>query len=1392
MELRDRDQLNMDRNALRAARETRIGELIKAMTLEEKASQLLHESPAIERLGIPAYNWWSEALHGVARSGAATIFPQAIGMAAMFDETLLHKIAEAISDEGRAKCNIAIAAGRHEKYAGLTFWTPNINIFRDPRWGRGQESYGEDPYLTARLGAAFIRGLQGDDADYLKTAACAKHYAVHSGPEKLRHIFDAVCSDKDLWETYLPAFKALVDAGVESVMGAYNRTLGEPCCGSAFLLEDILRGRWGFKGHVVSDCWAIRDFHEYHKVTKTPEESAALALRNGCDLNCGCSYPFLTSAVRQGLISEDTLDQALSRLLSTRFKLGILPLEGDKGTKETERWDTFGPELVDSAAHRRLARLAAEKSLVLLKNEGGILPLRGERKQLLLIGPSAANIHSLIANYYGLNPRLVTILEGITEKLKSHPEFSMDYHQGCGMYDENRNTGWTIGMAEQADIVIACFGLDNALEGEEGDAIASASKGDRVEIELPKWQLDYLRALRSRGKPLILILTGGSPIAIPEDIADAILFVWYPGEEGGNAVADALFGDIAPSGKLPISFPASTAQLPPYEDYAMAGRTYRYMEEEALYPFGFGLSYTRFEYRSIKLSKRALNHDAKLSVRVQVANTGGRDAEEVVQLYISKVDRGALDPICSLRGFKRIKIAAGKTATLRFLLDASDFESVDGSGESRLIPGEYRISVGGAAPLPVSVKRGAPEPVSELITVPDDGYELWLRYRKIGDAKRREEVKSALGVVSLELAREKAKTTKTDAKSILASATEKAILDSAVSELKRALSRLIDTEPRLALIETTNAASGEERESALADDAYSITSDPAGVKIRARSARGLLYGAYGLIRAIQTGRRLSGITIDDKPRLENRILNHWDNYDGSIERGYAGKSLWHWSELPGKIDRRYIDYARACASIGINGSVVNNVNAYTEILLPENLRKVAALAGVFRAYGIRTYLSINFTSPIKLGALKTADPLNPDVAAWWRAKADEIYELIPDFGGFLIKADSEGQAGPYGYGRDHAQGANVLAQALERHGGIVIWRAFVYGHGESDRAKKAYADFMPLDGHFKPNVAVQAKNGPIDFQPREPIHPLFGAMEKTNLFMEFQIAQEYLGQGNHVVYLAPMWKEILDFDTQAAGPGSTLGRVLAGEIFPVGMSGIAAVANTGDGRDWCGSIFHAANWYAYGRLAWDYGQTAETIADEWINATFAPDKASAADIKTMMMDSWEACIDYMTPLGLHHIMREGHHYGPDPSYDAGAREDWRSTYYHRADAVGLGFDRGRLGSGAVDQYRPPIAELFNDIKSCPEKYLVWFHHVPWNHILSSGRTFRDELIFRYDRGVKRAKAMLKTWEKLKGRIDPDRYNAVLAKLKIQCADAEEWRDICVPYFMGFADGKRKR
>jgi alpha-glucuronidase len=550
---------------------------------------------------------------------------------------------------------------------------------------------------------------------------------------------------------------------------------------------------------------------------------------------------------------------------------------------------------------------------------------------------------------------------------------------------------------------------------------------------------------------------------------------------------------------------------------------------------------------------------------------------------------------------------------------------------------------------------------------------------------------------------------------------------------------------------------------------------------------GALYGAFHFLRLIQTLQPLENLDINQKPRLQLRVLNHWDNLDGSIERGYAGQSLWDWKALPETVDPRLRDYARANASLGINGSVLNNVNANSQFLTTEYLRKAAAIADLFRPYGVRVYLSPRFSAPIELGSLKTADPFDLEVAAWWKQKADEIYKLIPDFGGFLVKANSEGQPGPRTYNRNHVDGANMLAAAVAPHQGIVIWRAFVYDMKPGyDRAGAAYENLQPFDGKFAPNVLLQVKNGPIDFQPREPFHPLFGAMPKTQLMPEFQITQEYLGFSNHLAFLAPMWREVLDSDTFAKGPGSTVTKVADGSLDKHRLTGIAGVANTGSDRNWTGHHFAQANWYAFGRLAWHPDLASRQIAEEWIKMTLTHDPKAIETITRFMLESHEALVDYMTPLGLHHIMWGGHHYGPAPWWDTEKRDDWNPVYYHRADARGLGFDRTKTGSNTVSQYHPPARVRFADLKTCPEKFLLWFHHVPWDYRMRSGRTMWDELALRYQRGVDWVRAAHKEWNSLSGVIDAERHAAIAKKLEIQERDATHWRDACLLYFQTFS------
>jgi len=557
--------------------------------------------------------------------------------------------------------------------------------------------------------------------------------------------------------------------------------------------------------------------------------------------------------------------------------------------------------------------------------------------------------------------------------------------------------------------------------------------------------------------------------------------------------------------------------------------------------------------------------------------------------------------------------------------------------------------------------------------------------------------------------------------------------------------------------------------------------------IASKGEAGALYGAFHFLRLMQTLRPVGGLNVSERPRLQIRVLNHWDNLDGTIERGYAGRSLWDWKSLPGRVDPRLRDYARANASIGVNGSVLNNVNASSQSLSDEYIRKTAAIADAFRPYRIRVYLAARFSAPMELGGLKTADPLDAEVAAWWRHKAEEIYKLIPDFGGLLVKANSEGQPGPRTYGRTHAEGANVLASALAPHGGVCIWRAFVYDADKDyDRAAAAYDSLRPSDGRFAPNVLLQVKNGPIDFQPREPFHPLFGAMPKTQMMLEVQVTQEYLGQSNNLVFLAPMWREVLDSDTYAKGAGSTVTRVIDGSLFGQRMTGMAGVANTGSDRNWTGHHFAQSNWYAFGRLAWNPDTPSRQIAGEWAGMTFTHDGAALKTIERVMLGSHEAAVDYMTPLGLHHLMWGGHHYGPAPWWDTEPRADWNPVTYHRADARGVGYDRTASGSNSVRQYHSPARERFSNLETCPEKFLLWFHHVPWDYRVRSGRTLWDELALRYQRGVSWVRWADVSWDSLAGAFDDERHAEVSKKLALQGRDAAWWRDACLLYFQTFS------
>jgi alpha-glucuronidase len=549
---------------------------------------------------------------------------------------------------------------------------------------------------------------------------------------------------------------------------------------------------------------------------------------------------------------------------------------------------------------------------------------------------------------------------------------------------------------------------------------------------------------------------------------------------------------------------------------------------------------------------------------------------------------------------------------------------------------------------------------------------------------------------------------------------------------------------------------------------------------------GALYGTFHLLRLIQTVQPLDRLNIVERPKVQIRMLNHWDNLNGSVERGYAGRSLWQWNDLPQTIDPRYADYARANASIGINGASPNNVNADVRVLSAEYIAKVAALAGVWRPYGVRMYLSANVAAPLRLGGLKSADPLDRDVAAWWKTKADEIYAAIPDFGGFVVKANSEGQPGPKDYGRSHAEGANVLADALAPHGGNVIWRAFIYDEDvDPDRAKRAYIEFTKLDGQFKPNVLVQVKNGAIDFQPREPFHPLFGALTRTPVVAEIQATQEYLGQAKHLVYLGTMWEEFLDSDTFAKGKGSTVGNVIEGAVQPYRVTGMVSVVNPGLDRNWCGHHFSQSNWYASGRLAWNPEVSAQQIADEWTRMTFTNDPKTVETIRTLMLASRETFVSYTMPLGLHHLIG-GNHYAPMPENAKDRRADWTAAYYHQASPEGIGFDRSMKGNQAVGQYFPAVRDRFDNLATCPEEFLLWFHRVPWDYKLKSGKTLWVGLCEKYTEGARQAAAMQATWASLEGQIDPQRHKEVAERLAIQVADAAKWRDHILEYFQGFS------
>jgi len=675
----------------------------------------------------------------------------------------------------------------------------------------------------------------------------------------------------------------------------------------------------------------------------------------------------------------------------------------------------------------------------------------------------------------------------------------------------------------------------------------------------------------------------------------------------------------------------------------------------------------------------------------------------------------------------------------------SDEEREVKGGAARLLWLTLAVVLGAAAAMPAGA---------------EDGYRLWLRYPP--------------PVAQLEATR-------------IVTPVTSPMIAAAASELERGLAGRVPAVLLATVAQPQVAALGLSTDD-LGEEGYlvrSVSIDGRPVTlVTGNSAGGLLYGAFALLRHLDSGGAASGIALRSAPRLRHRLLNHWDNLDGFVERGYAGRSLWDWWTLPEDKAPLYTDYARANASIGINGAVLNNVNAKAESLTAPYIAKAAALADIFRPWGVRVYLSARWTAPVELGGLKTADPLDPQVAAWWKAKADEIYQAIPDFGGFLVKANSEGQPGPGDYGRTHADGANMLAAALAPHGGIVMWRAFVYADtNPEDRAKQAYSEFKPLDGRFAPNVIVQVKNGAIDFQPREPVHPLFGAMPATPLFPELQITKEYLGQGTSLAYLGPLFAEVLNADTMARGPGTTVARIVDGSAEGHALTGMVGVANTGRARDWAGSTFNQANWYAFGRLAWDPALSAEAVAREWAAQTFGPDPAVVGPVVQMMMGSREAVVDYTGALGLAHLMGTGHHYGPAPWVADLARPEWNPVYYHRADRGGIGFDRTATGSDAIAQYAPALAARYADPRTTPETELLWFHHLPWTYRMTSGRTLWEELVAHYDRGVTHVTAMRTQWAALEPRIDAERWRKTDALLGIEQRDARLWRDASLAYWM---------
>ena len=669
--------------------------LVAQMTLEEKASQLKYDAPAIKRLGIPAYNWWNEGLHGVARAGQATVFPQAIGLGATFDTDLIGEIADTIATEARAKYNAVSKKGDRDIYKGLTLWSPNVNIFRDPRWGRGHETYGEDPYLTSRLGVAFVKGLQGNGKT-MKAAACAKHFAVHSGPEAVRHEFNAVASKKDMTETYLPAFKALVEeADVEAVMGAYNRTNGEVCCGSPSL-QKILRGDWGFKGHFVSDCWAVRDFHEHHGVTVTAKESAAMAINNGCDLNCGNTYLHILKAYQAGLVTEETITKSAVRLFTTRYLLGMF---------DGSEYDSIPYTEVESKEHLALSEKASVESMVLLKNNG-ILPLKKESvKTIGIIGPNADSRAALAGNYHGTASRYRTIQEGIQDYVGG--EIRVLTSVGCHLWQEKTENLAVAGdrlaeaavVADESDVVILCVGLDETLEGEEGDTGNSYASGDKIDLQLPAPQRELMEVVAKSGKPVVLCVMSGSALDLSygAEHFDAVLQLWYPGSEGGKATAKVLFGEVSPSGKLPVTFYDGLDDLPAFEDYSMKGRTYRYMEGKAQYPFGYGLTYGDTAVTDARLADEETADDSVV-LEADAENKGTMAAEEVLQVYVEALDSADAPKNPALCAFARVALGAGETKTVKITVPADAFTVVDEEGNRKKEGKTFRLHVGFGQP----------------------------------------------------------------------------------------------------------------------------------------------------------------------------------------------------------------------------------------------------------------------------------------------------------------------------------------------------------------------------------------------------------------------------------------------------------------------------------------------------------------------------------------------------------------------------------------------------------------------------------------------------------------------------------------------------------------------